>query len=119
MDKSKKIYGVYNLIEWQAELPFGGGRVRVKFSGGAMTTQGVTPATYATSDAVVQFAIERSEAYRSGKIRLLKSYPTGERVEIGCNAASKEEPGVMSEALEKIVRYRHLTPASQRRTRLR
>lgn len=86
MKRSKKIYGVYNLVEWYANIKAGKAIVRVLFSGGAMTTQGVTPATFATTDPIVQLAIEHSKQFHSGKIKLLKTYPTQEDVVVERNA---------------------------------
>ena len=48
MKRSKKVYGVYNIVEWYANIRAGKATVKVLFSGGAMTTQGVTPATFTT-----------------------------------------------------------------------
>ena len=72
VNKSKTTYGVYNLIEWHALLHLGKGRVKVTFTGGSITTQGVTPATFTTEDPVVQFAIERSPEFKSGKIKVVR-----------------------------------------------
>lgn len=85
MKKTKKTYGVYNIIEWHAIIKAGKATVKVPFSGGAMTTQGVTPATFTTSNPVVQLAIERSPAFESGKIKLIKTYPTNEEVAVERN----------------------------------
>jgi len=85
MKRSKKVYGVYNIVEWYANIRAGKASVRVLFSGGAMTTQGVTPATFATTDPIVQLAIEHSEPYRNGKIKLIKTYPTNEDVTVERN----------------------------------
>lgn len=95
MKKLKKVYGVYNLVEWSAVLRSGKATVRVLFSGGAMTTQGVIPATHATSNPVVQMAIERSDAFRSGKIRLVNTYPLKGEVPVGRNApkTADTDPG--------------------------
>lgn len=92
MKRSKKVYGVYNLVEWYANIKAGKATVRVLFSGGAMTTQGVTPATFTTTDPIVQFTIEHSEQFRSGKIKLLKTYPTNEDVEVERNAPKVNAP---------------------------
>lgn len=72
VNKSKTTYGVYNLIEWHALLHLGKGRVKVTFTGGSITAQGVTPATFTTEDPVVQFAIERSPEFKSGKIKVVR-----------------------------------------------
>lgn len=83
--KTKTTYGVYNLIEWHALLRLGKASVKVHFSGGSITTQGVTPATFTTADPVIQFAIERSPEFRNGKIKVVRRAPLNEVVEIECN----------------------------------
>ncbi len=85
MKKRKVTYGVYHLVEWIAVLSLGKAKVKVQFTGGATTTQGVTPATYTTADPVVQFAIERSPEFRRGKIKIIRSCDLGGEVEIGRN----------------------------------
>ncbi|MBD5230813.1 MAG: hypothetical protein HDS66_01480 [Bacteroidales bacterium] len=86
MKKTKKTYGVYNLIEWLSLLHLGKATVKVHFTGGSITTQGITPATYITADPVVQFAIECSPEFRSGKIKIVRSVTLNEEVEIERNA---------------------------------
>lgn len=92
MKRSKKVYGVYNIVEWYANIRAGKATVRVLFSGGAMTTQGVTPATFTTNDPIVQLAIEHSEPYRNGKIKLIKTYPTNEDVAVERNHHKENAP---------------------------
>lgn len=92
MEIEKKTYGVYDLVEWLVEIVMGGVRFRLNFSGGAVTTSGVTPATYTTEDPIVQLAVERSEHYLSGRIRLIRSTGTGREVKVGgCEAAEAAE----------------------------
>ena len=83
MKKRKVTYGVYNLVEWQARLRVGKGWIEVPFTGGSTTTSGVTPASFTTSDPVVQFAIEKSEPYRRGKIKTVRSIDLGGSVAVG------------------------------------
>lgn len=85
MKKTKTTYGVYNLIEWHALLRLGKATVKVNFSGGSITTQGVTPATFTTEDPVIQFAIERSPEFRNGKIKVVRRAVLNEVVEIERN----------------------------------
>lgn len=86
MKRQKIVYGVYGDVERIALIPFGRGAVQVEFRGGSMTTQGVTPATYSTSDAVIQLAIERSEAFRTGKIKRVRVYDLGGEVTVERNS---------------------------------
>ena len=69
-----KRYGVKGLTDYEALIPAGRGEIRVSFTGGALTGYGVTPATFSTSDPVIQIMIERSPQFLSGKISLLSTY---------------------------------------------
>lgn len=97
MKKSRKVYGVYNIVEWLAIIKAGKASVKVLFSGGAMTTQGVTPATHSTTNPVVQLAIERSSDFRSGKIRLIETYPLDGEVVVERNAAKADASAEISD----------------------
>lgn len=85
--KTKTTYGVYNLIEWHALLRMGKATVKVHFTGGSITTQGVTPATFTTENPVIQFAIEKSPEFACGKIKIVRSVQLKESVEIESNIA--------------------------------
>ena len=89
--KTKTTYGVYNLVEWHARLRMGRATVKVAFVGGAITTQGVTPATFITEDPVVQFAIENSPEFKSGKIKIIRRAKLDGTVEIGSNPKRNNE----------------------------
>lgn len=86
----RKTYEVRGMMEWHPMFKAGRTRIRVSFQGGHMCAGGATAATYATSDPVVQAVIERSEAFRKGKIRLAASRP--ERVEATAACRPKKEP---------------------------
>lgn len=94
MKRRKVTYGVYNIVEWHASLKMGKATVKVAFTGGAITTNGVTPATYTTSDPVVQLAIERSNEFRNGKIKVVCSYDLGGEVKIERNPVVAKKPVV-------------------------
>lgn len=85
MKKKKITYGVYGLIEWHTQLSLGKARVKASFTGGSLTTQGIVPATLMTDDPVVQMAIEKSLAYRTGKIRKVRERQTNEEISVGRN----------------------------------
>lgn len=67
-----KTYGTKNYMEWQALISVGKAKVSVPFTGGMLTGNGVTPATYTTSNKVLQKVIENSAYYKSGKIYLVR-----------------------------------------------
>lgn len=68
---NRKSYGVSGLMEWTVLVPAGNSFLRVEFTGGTMNGYGISPATFTTSDPVVQRIIEESVLYRSGRIRSL------------------------------------------------
>lgn len=61
-------------MEWVAQIKAGKATVSVHFSGGYPTTNGHTPAEFTTENEVIQAAIEHSDYYRRGRIKLLKEY---------------------------------------------
>ena len=84
--KNKTTYGVYNLIEWHALLRMGKATVKVPFTGGGITTQGVTPATFTTENPIIQFAIERSPEFLNGKIKVVRRVKLNGSIEIESNS---------------------------------
>lgn len=58
------------MMEWHPVFTVGKTRIQVPFTGGYLSDGAVTPATFETSDPVVQTVIERSAAYKSNRIRL-------------------------------------------------
>lgn len=48
-------------------------RVRVNFEGGSLTSQGVVPAIYKTSDTLIQHIIESSDKFKSGAVYVKES----------------------------------------------
>lgn len=71
--KQRKTYGVYGMMEYQALIPTLKNRIRVEFSGGSVSGYGVRPATYTTENPMIQYFIENSFQYKSGKIELLRT----------------------------------------------
>lgn len=107
MKKKKITYGVYGLIEWHTQLSLGKARVKASFTGGSLTTQGIVPATLMTDDPVVQMAIEKSLAYRTGKIRKVRERQTNEDISVERNlpkpitvSVSQEMKGASEEDVE-------------------
>ncbi len=66
-----KKYGAIGVMEWQLNLPVGKATVHVEFKGGFENKYGIHPATFMTTDPIVQNVIERSYYFASGKIKLL------------------------------------------------
>lgn len=68
----KITYGAPRLVDWGAQIKAGAATVRVHFTGGALTSYGVTPAEYTTSNPFIQKVIENSSYFKEGRIILLR-----------------------------------------------
>lgn len=66
-----KKYGAIGVMEWQLNLPVGKATVHVEFKGGFENKYGIHPATFMTTDPIVQTVIECSYYFASDKIKLL------------------------------------------------
>lgn len=73
---SKKTYGVYGMVEWQTSVFLGSTPIRINFTGGCISTRGIDPATFKTSDALVQLAVENSGFFKKEKIKLITEEKT-------------------------------------------
>lgn len=88
----RKTYGVSGLMDWTTQIKAGKAAVNVRFSGGALTAYGVTPAKYSTSNPIFQSVIENSDYFKSGRIKLLDT------MEVPDDAAAKARKKRMSVA---------------------
>lgn len=68
----KITYGAPRLVDWVAQIKAGAATVRVHFTGGALTSYGVTPAEYTTANPFIQKVIEQSSYFKEGRITLLR-----------------------------------------------
>ena len=55
-------------MDWVAQIRVGAASVRVHFTGGALTSYGVTPAEVTTSNPFIQKVIENSSYFKEGRI---------------------------------------------------
>lgn len=79
-------------MEWQLNLPVGKATVHVEFKGGFENKYGIHPATFMTTDPIVQTVIERSYYFASGKIKLLDEKDLGlSPMEIAAQKRKAEE----------------------------
>ena len=78
IDLYKKKYGIYGKVEMSVLIPVNKAKLRINFQDGIINAQGVVPASFTTSDPVVQTAIENHEMYLKGRIKLVKKYKIGE-----------------------------------------
>ena len=96
-----KKYGAIGVMEWQLNLPVGKATVHVEFKGGFENKYGIHPATFMTTDPIVQTVIERSYYFVSGKITLLDVKDLGlSRMEIAAQKRKAEEADKKKKAEE-------------------
>lgn len=62
------------MMEWHPEFKAGRGRLKVSFTGGHLCGGASTAAGFETADPVVQAVIEGSEAFGSGRIRIVREW---------------------------------------------
>lgn len=87
MKKKRITYGVRGMMEYQSVIRIGRATLKVLFTDGSMTSLGLNPAKYTTSDFLVQRAIESSADFRRGRITVLSSMELDEDVRIERNAS--------------------------------
>ena len=63
----KITYGAPRLVDWVAQIKVGAASVRVHFTGGALTSYGVTPAEFTTSNPFIQKVIENSSYFKEDR----------------------------------------------------
>lgn len=84
-------YGVKGMMEWQALIQAGKASVHVSFTGGGLTSYGVTPAEYSTNNPVMQRIIENSDYFKSGRIFVLRKDKEAEEHVVVQTAEPKSE----------------------------
>lgn len=84
----KKTYGVSGLIDWQAQIKAGKASLIVTFTGGGLTSYGVTPAQYTTENILFQKIIENSKEFKKGKIKLLRTIPLNPTADVNANTVT-------------------------------
>lgn len=69
----QRTYAVFGLMEYTINVKLGSRLLKIPFTGGIASKDGVRPATYTTSNPVVQFAIESSNHFKSGRVKTVKT----------------------------------------------
>ncbi|MDE7394032.1 MAG: hypothetical protein K2M80_06120 [Muribaculaceae bacterium] len=92
MKKKRITYGVFNYVEWHARIKMGKARMKVSFTGGSISSQGVIPATHTTSNPIAQLGIEQSEEFKSGIIKKIRSVTLDEEMPVERERPKKEKP---------------------------
>ena len=82
MKKQNIIYGVVGMLEYQALIKVGSAKIKIPFTNGSTNESGRTPATFSTSNTVIQLAIENSKEFKAGLIRRVHVAKTDEDVYI-------------------------------------
>lgn len=70
-ERRRYCYGVFGLTEWQVLIPAGRAKVRIRFTGGSLSSYGVVPATFTTSNPYISNLIQGSKEFKSSRIKLL------------------------------------------------
>ena len=100
-----KKYGAIGVMEWQLNLPVGKATVHVEFKGGFENKYGIHPATFMTTDPIVQTVIERSYYFASGKIKLLDVKDLGlSPMEIAAQKRKAEEIAAQKRKAEEAAK---------------
>lgn len=87
----KKTYGVSGLIDWQAQIKAGKASLVINFTGGGLTSYGITPAQYTTENILYQKVIENSRDFKRGKIKLLRTVPLSATADVASNSVTDIE----------------------------
>jgi hypothetical protein len=103
MKKKRITYGVSGMMEYQCIIRFGKNTLKVTFTGGSMNAIGVTPATYTTNNFLIQQAIENSNEYKRGRIRMVRTIELAEEIHIerpkpATAIVERSKPAPMAEA---------------------
>lgn len=64
----RKTYIAPGMLDWQMCVLVGEARVRIHFSGGFISPNGLVPAKFSTDQAALQKIIEGSTQYRRGRV---------------------------------------------------
>lgn len=91
--KQKRItYGVYGMMEYQAVIKVGRSKMKVQFADGSVSAVGVSPATFSTTNLMVQTAIEMSEQFKRGLIKVVNTTELDKEVKIIRNPPKPAAP---------------------------
>lgn len=74
------------MMEYQAVVKVGKKNVSINFSDGSISAMGTNPATFTTSNIIIQNAIEASNDFKRGRISIVRSIDLTEELPIFRNA---------------------------------
>lgn len=78
VDLYKKRYAIKGKVEMSILVPVNNAKLRINFTNGIINANGIFPATFTTSDPVIQTAIENCTYFQKGLIKIEKSFKIGE-----------------------------------------
>lgn len=78
VDLYKKKYAIKGKVEMSILVPVNNAKLRINFTNGIINANGIFPATFTTSDPVIQTAIENCTYFQKGLIKIEKSFKIGE-----------------------------------------
>lgn len=107
----KITYGAPRLVDWVAQIKVGAASVRVHFTGGALTSYGVTPAEFTTSNPFIQKVIENSSYFKEGRIIIQRRATIEEPKKTAPKAKPKAQPAPQSAPQPKAEEPVAETPA--------
>ena len=107
----KITYGAPRLVDWVAQIKVGAASVRVHFRGGALTSYGVTPAEFTTSNPFIQKVIENSSYFKEGRIIIQRRATIEEPKKPAPKAKPKAQPAPQSAPQPKAEEPVAETPA--------
>lgn len=87
-----KKYGIRNTSECVLRLPVGKGTVVCNFTNGNLQSREPIPASYTTSNPIIQYAIETCDRFKSKKIFIIAEYGDEEEIENEVAASPVVEP---------------------------
>lgn len=87
-----KKYGIRNTSECVLRLPLGKGSIVCNFTNGNLQSREPIPASYTTSNPIIQYAIENCDRFKSKKIFIISEYGTEAEAEAEVVATPVAEP---------------------------
>lgn len=70
-----KTYGVFGKVEYVMMASVANKTVTIDFSGGSINNRGVIPASFKTNNPLVQRALEASDEFKVGIVKLIQNIP--------------------------------------------
>lgn len=102
MKKKLKIYAVAGMMEYQTIVKVGKNSVKVNFSGGSISNGCMQPARFSTKNLIIQNAIETSDEFIKGRIKLEKAIPLNEEIKVEKPTGKVKSDDDLSQSAETV-----------------